>query len=100
MVLEGKQKANGKKKKRKVGEEEMKWLSVGLEVIIGVGNVFLDGILTDEAHDIFFFSGHICFVCNNESKYVDCVVDWNEKKMGEKIHSLFLYGFFSGSTYR
>ena len=34
--------------------------------IIGVGNVFLDGILTDEAHDIFFFSGHICFVCNNE----------------------------------
>ena len=74
------------KKKRKVGEEEMKWLSVGLEdrKITGVGNVFLDGILTNEAHDIFFFSGHICFVCNNESKYVDCVVDWNEKKMGEK----------------
>ena len=42
-------------------------------MIIGVGNVFLDGILTDEAHDIFFFSGHICFVCNNESKYVEIV---------------------------
>ena len=48
------------KKKRKVGEEEKKWLSVGLEDRnIGVGNVFLDGILTDEAHDIFFFSGHL-----------------------------------------
>ena len=67
-----KTKSKWKKKKRKVGEEEKKWLSVGLEDRnIGVGNVFLDGILTDEAHDIFFFSGHICFVCNNESKYVD-----------------------------
>ena len=53
---------------------------MGLEVIIGVGNVFLDGILTDEAHDIFFFSGHICFVCNNDRNNT-----WNCGLEGKKF---------------
>ena len=66
---------------------------MGLEVIIGVGNVFLDGILTDEAHDIFFFSGHICFVCNNDRNTCDTpgIVDWIEKKWVKRFD---LYCFF------